>query len=54
MPEAMVEVRSCMERPFDDVLTSLKGVRERESNRERERERESNGVIERVIERVIE
>ena len=26
MPEAMIEVRSCMEKPFDDVLTSLKGT----------------------------
>ena len=25
MPLAMIEVRSCMERPFDDVLGSLKG-----------------------------
>ena len=52
MPEAMVEVRSCMERPFDDVLTSLKGVRERE--RVIERERESNRERERERERVIE
>lgn len=25
MPQAMAEVRSCMERPFDEVLKSLKG-----------------------------